>query len=99
MPLKRYRAVRRIGIMIPASYPFARWSRALQGRRYRGPPFIDIAPDTVLAEIAFGIKMYEEDIRGIEMDLIVFDNIKKFKRWLKEMKHRQADGAFDEMPF
>ncbi|MEX3816413.1 molecular chaperone DnaJ [Paraburkholderia sp. BR13439] len=66
---------------------------------YGIPPFIDIAPATVLHNLANDIAGLQQHIRDLETDLLVFEDLKQFKGWLKQLKYRQTAVPFDEFPF
>jgi hypothetical protein len=66
---------------------------------YGIPPFIELSPDTVVRNLAGDIAELQQSIRDLEKDLLVFEDLKKFKSWLKGIKRRQAVHRFDEMPF
>jgi hypothetical protein len=66
---------------------------------YGIPPFIDVAPGTVLRNLANDIAELGRAIRDLEADLLVFEDPKQTKGWLKELKRRQASLRFDEMSF
>jgi hypothetical protein len=71
--------------------------------RYGIAPFVDLSPSTVLRNLAGDVSECQQYIRTLEKDLLVFEDIKKFKVWLKtmrrQMEHREALQYFDEMPF
>ena len=66
---------------------------------YEIPPFIEVSPATVLRNLANDIAGLRQHLRDLEADLLVFDDLKQFKGWLKHLKRRQAAIRFDELPF
>jgi hypothetical protein len=66
---------------------------------YGIPPFIHVSPETVLHNLANDIAGLRQCIRGLEVDLLVFEDLKQLKGWLKHLKRQQAAIRFDEMPF
>jgi hypothetical protein len=63
------------------------------------PPFIDVSPGTVLRNLANDIAGLQQSIRDLEADLLVVEDLKQLKGWLKHLKRRQAVLRFDGMPF
>lgn len=67
---------------------------------YQIPPFIDVSPTTVLRNLANDIGGFQQDLRALEADLLVFDDLRQFKGWLKRLKRRQPAVQFDnDIPF
>jgi hypothetical protein len=66
---------------------------------YGIPPFIDISPDTVVRNLAGDIAGIQQSVRDLEEDLLVFEDIRTLKSWLKSVKRQRAAPHFDEMPF
>jgi hypothetical protein len=66
---------------------------------YGIPPFVDLSPDTVVSNLAADIAELQQTMRNIEDDLFAFEDVKKLKSWLKDMKRRQAARRFEDMPF
>jgi len=62
-------------------------------------PFVEVSPDTALRLMEQDIAGLQEEIRDLEADLIVFDDLKTLKGWLKRQKRRQSAIDFDGMPF
>ncbi|WMY10950.1 J domain-containing protein [Paraburkholderia phenoliruptrix] len=62
-------------------------------------PFIDVSPGTVLRNLTNDIAAVRQGIRELETDLLVFQDVKQIKSWLKQLKRRQASVRFDEMSF
>jgi hypothetical protein len=66
---------------------------------YGIPPFIDVSPDTVVRNLAGDIAEIQHSIRDLEKDLLAFEDLRRLKSWLKDLKRRQAALRFEEMPF
>jgi hypothetical protein len=66
---------------------------------YGIPPFIDIAPDTVIRTLIHDIAGIQQSVWDLEHDLKAFDDIRMLKSWLKSFKRRRPAGHFDEIPF
>ena len=66
---------------------------------YGVPPFVEVSPGTVLRNLSNDIVGLQQSMRDLEADLLVFEDLKQFKSWLKHLKRRQAALHFDEMPF
>jgi len=66
---------------------------------YGIPPFIDISPDTVVRNLVGDIAGIRQSVRDLEEDLLVFEDIRTLKSWLKSVKRQHAALHFDEMPF
>ena len=66
---------------------------------YGVPPFVEVSPGTVFRNLSNDIVGLQQSMRDLEADLLVFEDLKQFKSWLKHLKRRQAAFHFDEMPF
>ena len=66
---------------------------------YGIPPFIDVSPATIMRSLASDVFSLRESINVLEGDLLVFDDVKQLKGWLKLMKRSLAAPRFDDMPF
>jgi hypothetical protein len=66
---------------------------------YGIPPFIDIAPDTVIRTLAGDIAAIRQSARDLEEDLVVFEDLRTLKSWLKNIKRQHTARRFDEVPF
>ncbi|SAL87820.1 molecular chaperone DnaJ [Caballeronia arvi] len=66
---------------------------------YGIPPFVEVSAGTVLRDLSNDIAGLRQSMRDLEADLLVFEDLKQFKGWLKHLKRRQAALHFDEMPF
>ncbi|MGV7245917.1 molecular chaperone DnaJ [Caballeronia sp. M23-90] len=66
---------------------------------YGIPPFIDVSPGTIMRNLAADIFSLQESLDALEHDLLVFDDIKQLKDWLKMVKRSLATPRFDDMPF
>jgi hypothetical protein len=66
---------------------------------YGIPPFIDVSPSTIMRNLAGDIFSLQESIRSLEEDLLVFDDVKQLKGWLKSVQRSLATPRFGDMPF
>jgi hypothetical protein len=66
---------------------------------YGIPPFIDIAPDTVVRTLASNITAIRRSARNLEEDLVALEELRTLKSWLKSIKHQHTALRFDEIPF
>jgi hypothetical protein len=66
---------------------------------YGIPPFVDLSPGTIMRNLASEIIDFQQRIRAMEEDLLVFDDLRKLKAWLKKLQRRQSMPRFDDMPF
>jgi len=66
---------------------------------YGIPPFIEVSPGTIMRNLAADIFSLQESLHALEHDLLVFDDIKQLKDWLKMVKRSLATPRFDDMPF
>ena len=66
---------------------------------YGIPPFIDVSPGTIMRNLAADIFSLQESLHALEHDLLVFDDLKQLKGWLKSVKRSLATPHFDDMPF
>jgi hypothetical protein len=66
---------------------------------YGIPPFIDVSPGTIMRNLAADIFSLQESLHALEHDLLVFDDVKQLKGWLKAVTRSLATSRFDEMPF
>jgi hypothetical protein len=66
---------------------------------YGIPPFIEISPDTVVRNLAGDIASIRQGVRELEVDLLVFEDLKAIKSWLKGINLQHGAGQFDEFPF
>jgi hypothetical protein len=66
---------------------------------YGIPPFIDVSPGTIMRNLAADIFSLQESLQALEQDLLVFDDVKQLKVWLKSVKRSLAMRGFDDMPF
>jgi hypothetical protein len=62
-------------------------------------PFVRISPDTVVRSLAGDIAAVRQSVRDLEEDLLVFQDLKALKSWLKSVKRQRAALQFDEIPF
>lgn len=66
--------------------------------RYGFPPFVEVSPSTIMRVLATEIVSLQESVHGYEEDLLVFDDIKQLKGWLKSVK-KSLDAPFEDMPY
>ena len=66
---------------------------------YGIPPFIEVSPGTIMRNLAADIFSLQESLHALEHDLLVFDDVKQLKGWLKSVKRSFATPRFDDMPF
>ena len=66
---------------------------------YGIPPFVEVSAGTVMRNLSNDIAGLRQSMRDLEADLLVFEDLKQLKGWLKHLKRRQAALHFDEMPF
>ena len=62
-------------------------------------PFIDVSPGTIMRNLAADIFSLQESLHALEHDLLVFDDVKQLKGWLKSVKRSLATPRLDDMPF
>ncbi len=62
-------------------------------------PFVRLAPSTLMHHLASDIAGIQHTIRALENDLRVFDDIRQFKAWLKNLRRRRAMEHYDDCPF
>ncbi len=60
-------------------------------------PFIKVSPGTIMRNLAADIVLLQESLHAMEDDLLVFDDIKQLKRWLKSAKRSLAPRDFDDL--
>jgi len=58
-------------------------------------PFTQLSPSTIMRNLASDIVGVQHTIRELKDDLLVFQDIKKVKAWLKEMRRRPKMDNFD----
>ncbi|OTP66620.1 DnaJ domain protein [Caballeronia sordidicola] len=66
---------------------------------YGIPPFIEVSPGTIMRNLAADIFSLQESLHALEHDLLVFEDIKQLKEWLKIVKRSLAAPRYDDMPF
>ena len=59
------------------------------------PPFAEVSPRTIMRNLAADIVELQHAIRELKDDLLVFQDIKKLKAWLKAMRRRQKMDYLD----
>lgn len=58
-------------------------------------PFTRLSPSTIMRNLATDIVGIQYTIRELKDDLLVFQDIKKVKAWLKDMRRRPKNDFFD----
>jgi len=66
---------------------------------YGIPPFIEVSPGTIMRNLAADIFSLQDSLDALEHDLLVFDDVKQLKGWLKSVKRSLATPRFDDIPF
>src|SRR5260370_367706 len=66
---------------------------------YGIPPFIDVSPGTIMRNLAADIFSLQKSLHALEHDLLVFDDVKQLKGWLKSVKRSLPTPRFADMPF
>lgn len=64
-------------------------------------PFDRIAPNSIMRDLAAEIVEIHSTIQEIQKDILVFEDIKKTKVWLKKMQRQafEVDDGYDACPF
>lgn len=62
-------------------------------------PFTDISPGSIMRGLARDIAGAQTAIGDLEKDLLVFEDIKTLKAWLREMRRQSRMDEFDDCPF
>jgi hypothetical protein len=62
-------------------------------------PFFDVAPGTIMRNLDREIVGVKHAIRDLKRDLLAFEDVKKVKAWLKDMRRQSRRGQFDDVPF
>jgi hypothetical protein len=52
-----------------------------------------------MRNLAADIFSLQESLHALERDLLVFDDVKQLKGWLKSVQRSLATPRFDDMPF
>lgn len=60
-------------------------------------PFAQLSPSTIMRSLASDIADFQHTIRELKKDLLVFQDIKKVKAWLKDMRRRPTMDHFDDI--
>jgi hypothetical protein len=66
---------------------------------YGIPPFMRLCPDTVVRSLAGDIAAIRQGVLDLEEDLLMFEDPKALKSWLKSVKRQRVAVDFDEIPF
>lgn len=62
-------------------------------------PFVDVSPRTILRKLDHDIVDVKHSIRDMKADLLAFEDIKKVKSWLRDMRQQAKRDEFDDLPF
>ena len=63
-------------------------------------PFVAVAPATLMRDLGRDIAGLRHAIRDLQRDLLAFEDVKKVKAWLKEMRRQARRAEFDDgLPF
>lgn len=62
-------------------------------------PFFNVAPSTIMRNLERDIVGIKHAISELKRDLLAFEDIKKVKAWLKDMRRQSSRGGFDDVPF
>ncbi len=62
-------------------------------------PFAAVSPGTLMRSLAADIAGIRRAIRDLKKDLLVFDDLRKVKAWLKNLQRRPIMTDFDDLPF
>jgi hypothetical protein len=62
-------------------------------------PFVAVSPGTIMRNLDSDIVGVKHAIRELEKDLLAFEDLKKLKAWLKEMRRQSTRDEFDDLPF
>ncbi|MFZ4539373.1 molecular chaperone DnaJ [Propionivibrio sp.] len=74
----------------------------LEGRfrgQFKISPFVQVTPETLLRNLAKEISGIQHAIRELEKDLLVIEDIKKLKTWLKGLRRHSAMDFIYDCPF
>jgi hypothetical protein len=62
-------------------------------------PFDEPDPNNIMKTLTMQIAETRLEIRGLERDLLAFEDVKKLKVWLKKVRLPSRSNAFDDLPF
>ena len=62
-------------------------------------PFVEVAPGTIVRDLANDIASLQIEIEDLKRDLLVFDDANAIKAWLKHMRRQKRLNAFDDTYF
>jgi Skp family chaperone for outer membrane proteins len=65
---------------------------------YGIPPFIEVSPKTILRNLAHDVAALRQDVYELKEELLMFEDLKQIKVWLKRLKRQQAAIRFIKMP-
>jgi hypothetical protein len=61
------------------------------------PPYFDLPPSALISMLTSDITSVQLAIRGLKIDLIEIEDAKKFKAWLKALRHRPGRENVDDL--
>jgi len=67
--------------------------------RFGIDPYLNLSPGTLMRHLASEIGRVRHAIRDLKKDLLAFEDIRKLKAWLKEMRRQAEADDFDDCPF
>ena len=67
--------------------------------RFMLDPFEALNPNTVIKYLTVEIAEVNREIREIQRDLLVFEDVNKLKVWLKRVRLPSKRDRFDDIPF
>lgn len=62
-------------------------------------PFAELSPETLMRALARDIAGARNAIRDLERDLLAFEDTKRLKGWLREMRRPAEIAPFNDCPF
>lgn len=62
-------------------------------------PFAKLAPGALIGNLARDIAEIRQAIRDLKKDLLAFEDLRRLKAWLKDMRRRPRIDDFDDCPF
>lgn len=62
-------------------------------------PFFDVAPGTIMRDLNEDIADVTQTIHDLKRDLLVFEDVKRVKAWLKDVRRQSRMENFDDIPF
>lgn len=62
-------------------------------------PFARVTPANLMRHLTTDIVSIQQAIRDLKKDLLAFEDIKKLKAWLKNMRRQSEMDYYDDLPF